>query len=213
MRTPTSFSPAIILTFALGALAAIPATAKAQDAATTGVVDVEPEEIVVPRPVIKPRPAVVHLCGLPNVDVYESDHLLGRMPLDLKLTAGRHELRFMNATKGINVYRTYFVRAGENRREELHLGQSRLVVHAPYGASIRLNGRTIGVAPLEGESIYEGEYALEVAYHGMAFTETFRAPAGATIEYRVQFHDADEPLAPASHAVDTSAHHHALASR
>jgi hypothetical protein len=173
----------------------------------SGVVEEPAEEIVVPKARIAARtarvsraPGSLAITSAVHLEVYEGAHLVGSTPLQLKLSPGLHELRFVDKAHGINVYRTYSIKPNDKLKDDVRLGKSRLMIDAPYGAAVVLNSRMIGYAPMEAESIFEGEYAIEVSYHGASWVESFSASPGDTIHYRVTFKDVDEPVAPAMHA-------------
>jgi hypothetical protein len=122
----------------------------------------------------------------PAVDVYNGNDHLGRTPVTVKLAAGTHKLRFTDAKTGINKYRTYRIEPDQDRRSRVEFGKSKLTVHAPEGATISLNSRVIGEAPLDPVTIYEGRYLLRVSLNGMNWSEWFNAPPGQNIEYKVR---------------------------
>lgn len=125
----------------------------------------------------------------PAVDVYDGNDLLGRTPLTAKLLEGSHKLRFTDKKTGLNVYRTFKVRGGGEQKESISFGTSQLVVEAPQGASILLNSRVVGKAPIQPVTIYEGKYHLKVTLDGKSWADWFDAPAGRQINYKVTLHD------------------------
>lgn len=122
----------------------------------------------------------------PAVDVYDGNDHLGRTPVVATLPAGRHKLRFTDRRTGINKYRTFRVEPEQDRRVKMTFGKSKLIVKAPSGATVSLNSRVIGKAPLEPVEIYEGRYLLRVTMDGMKWSEWFNAPPGQKIEYKVR---------------------------
>lgn len=125
----------------------------------------------------------------PSVDVFDGDRLLGRTPLRVRLKSGSYRLRFTDKDKMINRYKQYRVQPDGDQKDVLSFGESQLVVDAPAGARIFLNGRPIGKAPIEPYDIYEGRYLLKVTHEGKNWSEWFNATAGAKIEYRVRMND------------------------
>lgn len=134
-------------------------------------------------------PGTLDLRSEPNVDVFLGEKRLGRTPLTQALPPGRYRLRMTDRKTGINAYRSYQIKAGATRRSALHFGTSELVVHAPTGARIVLNGKLLGHAPLLPQTIYEGRYVLKVSLDGSQWSKVFEAPPGATIDYRVTLQD------------------------
>jgi hypothetical protein len=124
----------------------------------------------------------------PAVDVYDGNDLIGRTPLTAKLTVGPHKLRFTDKKTGLNTYRSYKVHGGE-QKDDISFGTSKLLVEAPNGASILLNSRVVGKAPLDAITIYEGKYHLKVTLDGKSWADWFDAPPGRTINYKVTLHE------------------------
>ena len=135
----------------------------------------------------------LNLSTEPAVDVYEGSEHLGRTPLSAKLPSGTHKLRFTDKETGINIYKTYRVHAGVEARDHVRFGTSELIVEAPDGASILLNSRVLGTAPLDPVKIYEGSYSLKVTLDGKSWANVFEAPAGRKINYRVTLKDWKNP--------------------
>lgn len=137
-------------------------------------------------PPAKPRTGSIELESDPRVYVFLDNESLGRTPLTATLPVGRHRLRFTDRKTGINVYRRYRIRPGGEHRDRLTFGTSSLVVNAPDGASILLNGKKVGTAPMEPITIYEGQYLLRVRHDEASWSERFDAPPGRKIEYNVR---------------------------
>lgn len=123
----------------------------------------------------------------PPVDVFLDDVRLGRAPLRVPLPVGRQTLRLTDRVTGINTYRTVYVRGDRDARVHEVFETSELMVNAPAGSRIYLNGRLIAQAPMSApKTIYEGRYLIKVAYEGMSWTERFEAAPGRRISFEVQ---------------------------
>ncbi|MEL6185952.1 MAG: PEGA domain-containing protein, partial [Myxococcota bacterium] len=123
----------------------------------------------------------------PAVDVYVDGERLGRTPLDTELPTGKTTLRLTDRRTGINVYRTVLLDPERPARIDELFETGELVVRAPRGAHIHLNGRFLGEAPLNGPAkIYEGPCLLKVTYEGMRWTERFNAEAGRRVSFDVE---------------------------
>ena len=131
------------------------------------------------------EPGQLSLTSEPTLSVFDGTKLLGRTPLTANLEPGVHRLRFTDRRTGVNFYKSYRIRPGAARRDQIELGKGTLVVHAPTGAVVLLNARRLGEAPMEPVTIYEGEYLLRVSYEGMRWAERFEASPGQTIEYTI----------------------------
>ncbi len=136
-------------------------------------------------PVEEPKTGVLNVTTDPVVDVYAGSKYLGKTPLRVELATGVHKLRFTDASKLLNLYKSYRVKGGSDVRDSLSFGTSQLKVLAPDGANISLNGKLIGTAPLETRTIFEGKYVLKVVHEGKSWSQAFDAPPGRTIDYKV----------------------------
>jgi serine/threonine-protein kinase len=138
-----------------------------------------------PSPVEEPKTGFVNVSTDPPVDVYDGAQLLGRTPFRAELRSGAHNLRFTDKGKLINLYKSVRVKGGADARVAISFGTSVLNVDAPPGSVVMLNGKGIGTAPIGAQTIYEGRYVLKVVHEGKSWSETFDAPSGKTIEYKV----------------------------
>jgi hypothetical protein len=122
----------------------------------------------------------------PPVEVFVGNRRLGRTPLAVELPEGRYRFRLTDRETGINLYRSYDVRAGQRAEHREQIRTAALVVNAPAGAGVWLNGRLLGNAPIAQQTIYEGEHVLQVTMEGTKpWTQRFEAPAGQTVTYNV----------------------------
>lgn len=135
------------------------------------------------------RSGKLTLQSSPSVDVYDGKTHLGRTPVTVTLTPGTHKLRLTDAKTGINKYKSYQINADQNRTSYVEFRKSTLTVRAPNGATISLNSRVVGEAPMDPIEIYEGKYLLRVSLDGMNWSEWFNAPPGRNIEYKVQLQE------------------------
>ncbi|MEQ9500214.1 MAG: protein kinase [Deltaproteobacteria bacterium] len=160
------------------------------DPETPAMAETDPEKVDENgEPVEAPpklRTGTLTLESEPRVYVFVDTHSLGRTPLTTQLPTGRHKLRFTDKRTGINVYRRYRIRAGGEHKDRITFGTSSLVVNAPDGATIMLNGKKVGTAPMDALEIYEGSYLLRVRHDSASWSERFDAPPGRKIEYNVR---------------------------
>jgi serine/threonine protein kinase len=138
-----------------------------------------------PSPVEEPKTGFVNVSTDPSVDVYDGAQLLGRTPFRAELRTGVHNLRFTDKGKLINLYKSVRVKGGADARIAVSFGTSVLNVDAPPGSVVMLNGKGIGTAPIGAQTIYEGRYVLKVVHEGKSWSETFDAPSGKKIDYKV----------------------------
>ncbi len=133
-------------------------------------------------------PGVLVVSSEPPVDVFLDDERLGRTPLRVELPPGRKRLRLTDRKTGINGYRSVTVGSGEEAQVSAFFDTGELVVDAPDGARIFLNGRLIAKAPVAAPiRIYEGRYVLKVTAEGRRpFTERFDARPGQQVRFDVR---------------------------
>jgi hypothetical protein len=160
-----------------------PAVAEEEAAQPTQVAEKQTEPVE-PAPVV-PQFGTLNLSTDPAVDVYAGNDHLGRTPIVAKLPSGPQKIRFTDKSTGLNVYKNYKIRGGGEVRDHISFGTSELTIDAPDGASILLNSRFIGKAPLDPVKIYEGKYHLKVTLDGKSWADNFDAPPGRKINYKV----------------------------
>jgi serine/threonine protein kinase len=84
----------------------------------------------------------------------------GKIPLELTLDAGTHELLFEElSTKGQQT-RTIELKPGEERTEDWKPERGRVVVRAAPWAEVFLAGKSLGVTPLDPIPLIEGRYTF-----------------------------------------------------
>lgn len=167
-----------------------------EEAELTPEVTVAPDAAVAPAPTKSGAAPALPTTGVgkltlettPALDVFEAAKSLGRTPLTITLRAGKHQLRFTDKEKLINTYRNYKIIGGAEQKDQFVLGKSELRLEAPNGSTVRLNGRTLGRAPLDPQTLYEGNYIVEVTTQdNKVWSDRFDAPSGGTISLKVNF--------------------------
>jgi hypothetical protein len=145
------------------------------------------------------RYGVLDLTFSEGLEVREGTKLLGRTPLKIKLTAGTHTLRFSDPARRLSLLREYTIGIGESVHDDTRLGKAHLAVDAPYGATVFLDSRPIGIAPIEEVTMVEGEHSVAIDYHGTTSLDTIVANDGETVHYRVSISDEDPPGSTPAH--------------
>jgi hypothetical protein len=129
----------------------------------------------------------IELDTQPSVFVYQNGRQLGRTPLKLELDAGTQELELRDARYHISMKKKLTVKAGATTPVDLDFGVAKLVLAAPDGAEVKLDGKPIGEAPLDPIGVIEGSHRIQVTHEGMSYDETLDVPAGSTVRVRVRF--------------------------
>ena len=112
----------------------------------------------------------LQLIILPPVDVSLDGKRLGRTPLQVPLAPGPYKLELSNPTKGVRATRSVTVRDQGTTTLRFLLGKGTVLVRAPAGSRIFLNGRKAGPKL----SLYEGEHQLVVTTGKARWEKSFR---------------------------------------
>ncbi len=115
---------------------------------------------------------LVELLVTPDVDVSIEGRALGRTPLKVPLPYGRHTLTLVNPELGLRSARMIDVRPTGSGIFRIRLGMGSLLVLAPNGARVSLDGKDLGTAPLAELSIPEGEHELLVTSNGAVWRKS-----------------------------------------
>jgi serine/threonine-protein kinase len=128
---------------------------------------------VVAAPSKAPVPTMmVELLVTPDVDVSIEGRALGRTPLKLPLPYGRHTLTLVNPELGLRSARMIDVRPTGSGIFRIRLGMGSVLVLAPSGARVSLDGQDMGTAPRAELSIPEGEHELLVTLNGAVWRKS-----------------------------------------
>ncbi len=136
----------------------------------------EPEDAgvqVVAAPSKAPVPTMlVELLVTPDVDVSIEGRALGRTPLKVPLPYGRHTLTLVNPELGLRSARMIDVRPTGSGIFRIRLGMGSVLVLAPSGARLSLDGKDLGAAPRAELSMPDGEHELVVTLNGAVWRKT-----------------------------------------
>ncbi|MBF5044217.1 protein kinase [Aggregicoccus sp. 17bor-14] len=145
-----------------------------------------------PAPSASPADAGAPLAELdlvvePAVEVWLGETSLGRTPLKASLPPGRHLLALRNPALGIYTARAVTVGASGRVAQSVYLARGYVVVSAPEGASIRVDGKAYGSAPVGELALYEGEHHLVVDAAGARWQQGFRLEPNQRVRFDVAF--------------------------
>jgi len=118
-------------------------------------------------PVVTTR---LQLFVMPPVEVSLDGKRLGKTPLMVPLAPGPYTLELTNKTKGVRTARAVTVRPQGTTKQRFLLGKGTVLVRAPAGSRIFLNGRKAGPKL----SLYEGEHQLVVTTGKARWEKSFR---------------------------------------
>lgn len=150
-------------------------------------VDAGVPAVAPPPPVQKPAgPTVLQLDTKPDTEVTIDGKIYGRTPLKLELSPGRKVVRLENKELGINTGRVFTLKEGATAVESITLGQGTVVLTAPDGAAVFMDGKRIGTAPMQEITVYEGAHRVLVTVGKARWTEPFSLHAGENIRFNVE---------------------------
>ncbi|MDC0708117.1 serine/threonine protein kinase [Stigmatella sp. ncwal1] len=129
----------------------------------------------------------------PRVEVGLSDGgTLGRTPLSVPFPPGRHVLSLNNASLGIQTARTLTVNRSGRTTHRIYLNKGFVTVKAPPGAMVQVDGRKIGIAPVEELDLYEGYHRLVVTVDGARWQKNFQITPSQRLVFDVDFEEPAE---------------------
>ncbi|MBL8955472.1 MAG: protein kinase [Myxococcaceae bacterium] len=145
-----------------------------------------PAPAPVPAPAPKPGPTVLQLDTKPNTEVTIDGKLHGRTPLKVELTPGRKVVKLENKELGINTGRVFTLKEGQLLNENITLGQGTVVLTAPAGAAVFMDGKRIGTAPMKEITVYEGAHRVLVTVGKAKWSEPFSIHSGENVRFNVE---------------------------
>jgi serine/threonine-protein kinase len=143
-----------------------------------------PASAVLPSAPASAEPGQLTLTVTPPVDVTVEGRKLGRTPLTAALPNGRHTLKLTNPELGISVSKT--VNVSGKVKHELTLAKGTVMVSAPDGATVVLDGKTVGTAPLKELEAYEGQHRIQVTLGKARYAQPFSLRPSETMYITVE---------------------------
>jgi serine/threonine protein kinase len=129
----------------------------------------------------------------PRVEALFTDGgTLGRTPLIAPLMPGKYVLSLSNSSLGIQTARTVTVGPEGRTTVRIYLTKGYVNVRAPEGASVMVDGRTVGKAPVEELDLYEGYHRLVVIVNGARWQKSFTVEPNARVNFTVDFENEED---------------------
>ncbi|AKJ03626.1 Serine/Threonine protein kinase [Archangium gephyra] len=142
-------------------------------------------------PTVPPTPVEIFV-NPDNVAVSVDGKAMGRSPLTIPLAPGRHLLNFLDEARGLRTARMIDVRATPDPVTfRIRLGMGSILVHAPSGAKVTLDGQDLGTAPVSEKTMFEGEHQLRVTQNESVWEKTFMLPGDQRLVFNVDFEAAE----------------------
>jgi len=127
---------------------------------------------VVPAATVPLTP--VEILVNPDVAIAIDGRHMGHTPLQVPLPPGRHMLTFTDEAKGLRTARLIDVRTTtEKVTFNIRLTMGSVLIHAPTGAQVTLDGRQLGKAPVVEQTMFEGEHSLRVTQDDAVWERDF----------------------------------------
>ncbi|NPC51220.1 PEGA domain-containing protein [Corallococcus sp. AB032C] len=139
-----------------------------------------------------PVMGILDLTVEPRVEVTLNNALLGRTPLSASLPPGKHLLTFTNGALGISVSRTVTVAPTGRSAYQFFLNKAFINVRGPAGANVSVDGKPVGVVPVEELDVYEGYHRLNVTVGPSHWQKTFTIEPGQRVNFDVDFQEPQE---------------------
>ncbi|MGE6761614.1 protein kinase domain-containing protein [Corallococcus interemptor] len=141
-----------------------------------------------------PTMGILDLTVEPRVEVTLNNALLGRTPLSASLPPGKHLLTFTNGALGISVSRTVTVAPTGRSAYQFFLNKAFINVRGPAGANVSVDGKPVGVVPVEELDVYEGYHRLNVNVGPSHWQKTFTIEPGQRVNFDVDFQEPQEAV-------------------
>jgi serine/threonine-protein kinase len=135
---------------------------------------------------VKAGPTVLQLEVNPPCEVTIDGKQEGKTPLKLELTPGRKVLKLENHDLGINTGRVITLKEGATAVENISIGSGTVLLSAPDGAAIFMDGKRIGTAPMKEIPAYEGAHRILVTVGRAKWSEPFSIHTGENIRFNVE---------------------------
>ncbi len=122
----------------------------------------------------------------PAVNVAIDGRSAGRSPIALPLPPGKHLLRLVDGSRGINASREIQVAVKGKTRQHVVLGKGLVEVTAPDGAVISIDGKAVGTAPLKEISVFEGKHRIQAMLGSAKWQQAFSLGANERMFFNIE---------------------------
>jgi hypothetical protein len=124
------------------------------------------------------------------VEIRENGRLIGTTDSDrIMLTAGRHDLEFVNETLGYNATRTVTVPPGKTAPITIEMPQGVVNLNAAPWAEVWIDGRRVGETPIGNLSVPIGSHEIvfrhpQLGEKRQAVSVTLKAPVRLSVDMK-----------------------------
>ncbi|MEW5848718.1 MAG: PEGA domain-containing protein [Myxococcota bacterium] len=139
-----------------------------------------------------PKPSQLSITASPAGEIYVDGKLVGRSPITTTVKAGQHKVRLKAKGEGVDIQRTVKVNAGATKEVSLEAGKGTLIVDAPAGTQLYIDGKLVGTLPVQPLSLYEGSHLAVVKKGKAEFKQNFVMKPDFEATLHVEFRKAGE---------------------
>jgi len=135
---------------------------------------------------VAPLMSFVDIAVEPAVDVSLNGRPLGKSPVQLSLPVGKHTVQLNDPERLIHVSRTFTVGPKSKTSVRLALRTGFVKVTAPQGAQISIDDKTMGTAPIEEFSLFEGRHRILVIHQSAKWQQAFSVKPDEHLTFTVE---------------------------
>jgi serine/threonine-protein kinase len=122
----------------------------------------------------------------PPVEVALDGKPVGRSPVTVPVKPGKHVLQLTDPTRGINVSRAVRVAEAGKTSQRVVIGKGVVEVSAPAGAAIFIDGKSVGIAPVEDVSVFEGKHRILATLGSAKWQQAFTVAANERMSFKIE---------------------------
>jgi serine/threonine-protein kinase len=120
------------------------------------------------------------------VEVSIDGKSVGRAPVSVPLSAGKHSIGLSEPSLGIRLTRSVTVGKAGKTRHSITIGKASVSLTAPAGVKVLMDGRVVGTAPVGDISVYEGSHVIKVTMGKANWSQKFSVKPGDHMTFTVQ---------------------------
>jgi len=122
----------------------------------------------------------------PPVEIAIDGRKVGRSPVNLPLSPGKHAIQFTDAGRGINVSRSIHVADKGKTSQRLVIGKGTVEVSAPDGATIFIDGKPVGKAPVPEIPVFEGKHQILATLGSAKWKQGFSVNPNERMSFKIE---------------------------
>lgn len=133
-------------------------------------------------------PGTLELESDPEMELFVDGKSVGRGQASVELKPGKHLIKGRNNELGVNVTRRTTITSGRVTRVSLRVSKGGLLVDAPAGSVVFVDGKKVGSIPgLDVVELYEGQHKVLVKNGAAQYRHTVPIQAGLDTTLTVNF--------------------------